>query len=396
MITVAEAEQIILSQKREYGTEYVPFEQAVGRVLAEDIYADRDLPPYDRITMDGIAFSYNAYDKGIRTFRIKATQAAGDTPVDITDETDCIEIMTGAALPPSVDTIVRYEDLEVKDGTATILTDKVKQGQNIHRKGKDRKQGDVVLPANEVLTPAHIALAATVGKTNIAVKKLPRVAIISTGDELVAIHQQPTPYQVRRSNSYTIKAALEQYCIQADLRHLPEDADITKTELAVFLKEYDVIILSGGVSMGKFDHLPHVLEELGVNKLFHKVQQRPGKPFWFGTHAGGALVFAFPGNPVSTFLCLYRYFIPWLTGKQNITYAVLDEDVIFTPPLQYYMQVRVYIDEHGKLLASPDEGNGSGDFANLVNTNAFMELPKEESNFKKGAIYRVWPFKQII
>lgn len=396
MITVAEAEQIILSQKRDYGTELVPFEQAVGRVLAEDIYADRDLPPYDRITMDGIAFSYAAYDKGIRTFRIKAIQAAGDMPVDITDENESIEIMTGAALPPSVDTIVRYEDLELKNGTATILTDKVKQGQNIHRKGKDRKQGDVVIQANEVLTPAHIALAATVGKTTIAVKKLPKVAIISTGDELVAIHEQPTPYQVRRSNSYTIKAALEQYCIQANLRHLPEDADITKTELAVFLKEYDVIILSGGVSMGKFDHLPHVLEELGVNKLFHKVQQRPGKPFWFGTHADAALVFAFPGNPVSTFLCLYRYFIPWLTGKQNITYAILDEDVTFTPPLQYYMQVRVYIDEQGKLLASPDEGNGSGDFANLVNTNAFMELPKEESNFKKGAIYRIWPFKQII
>lgn len=403
-ISVALAEQIILSEVRNYGTEAVSYEQALGRVLAEDISADRDLPPCNRVTMDGIAIRYEDLEKGVQTFSVKATIAAGDVPVDIAAG-ECVEIMTGAALPDTADTVIRYEDVAINNGAATISINTVKKGQNIHRKGKDKKQGDPVAFAGQFIDPALVSLAISVGKTLLSVQKLPKVVVISTGDELVPVNEQPSAYQVRSSNSHTVKAVLKQYSIDADILHLPDEPNITKEKITDCLTRYDVLILCGGVSMGKFDYVPAVLDELKVKKHFHKVQQRPGKPFWFGSHTNGALVFAFPGNPVSTFMCLHRYFLPWLETsltqvpipKPRIPkYAVLNADVTFAAPLQYFVQVTVYPGEQGQLLATPMEGNGSGDFANLVDTDAFMELPMEKSNFKKGEVYRIWPFKQII
>nr|WP_067053813.1 molybdopterin molybdotransferase MoeA [Mucilaginibacter sp. L294] len=400
MITVEEAERIILTQLKDYGTETVPFEDAPGRVLAEDIRADRDLPPYNRVTMDGIAIAYKAIEQGITTFRVKATQAAGAQPVDINDTGECIEIMTGAALATSVNTIIRYEDLEIKDGKATLLTADIKQSQNIHQKGKDKKQGDVVAAANQYITPAIISLAASVGKTHLLVKKLPKVMIISSGDELVDVADTPSGYQIRRSNNYTIKAVLKQYGLDADMLHIPDDPEITKQQLQHCLENYDVILLSGGISMGKFDYVPQALEGLQVKKLFHKVQQRPGKPFWFGRHDNSALVFAFPGNPVATFMCLHRYFLMWLSTTLGLpvktpVYAQLVHDFIFIPPLKYFLQVKLNFTEQGVLSAQPIEGNGSGDFANLADTDAFMELPLERDEFKAGEVFKVHLFKSL-
>ncbi|WP_196992575.1 molybdopterin molybdotransferase MoeA [Panacibacter microcysteis] len=396
MVTVKQAEEIILAQRRDYGTEQLHFENAIGRVLAENITADRDLPPYNRVTMDGIAIQFKAYQEGRRVFRIAGTQAAGEKPVELNDAADCVEIMTGAALPATTDTVVRYEDLILADGFATITTETVTKNQSIHFKGKDKHLHDVVVEANQLITPAVIQMAAAVGKNFLQVKKLPKVVVISSGDELVEVNETPTPYQVRKSNNYTIKASLQQYGIDAVMLHIPDDATITAQVIADSLLQYDVIILSGGVSEGKFDYIPKALSACGVDKLFHKVQQRPGKPFWFGTHSKGVLVFAFPGNPVSTFMCLHRYFVLWLQHNLLIAkpamYARLDTEFTFKPALQYFLQVHLRLDEQGILLATPVEGNGSGDFANLISTDAFMELPLEQDKFTKGTTYRIWPF----
>jgi molybdopterin molybdotransferase len=233
------------------------------------------------------------------------------------------------------------------------------------------------------------------------VKKLPRTVILSTGDELVGIDERPSPYQVRRSNSYAIQSVLQQHNVPADLTHIPDDKTSAKAMLESYLNVYDVIILSGGISMGKFDHVANTLVQLNVVALFHKVKQRPGKPFWFGAHPRGNIVFAFPGNPVSAFMCLHRYFIPWLEKVQAYAArkpiaAVLAQDFAFAPALQYFLQVKLELAPNGQLMATPVEGNGSGDFSNLLESDAFMELPAGESNFKKGDVYPVWPFKQII
>ncbi|SCW54429.1 molybdopterin molybdotransferase MoeA [Mucilaginibacter sp. NFR10] len=397
MTTVEEAEKLVLTQIRDYGTQSLPFEQALGCALAEDLKADRDLPPFNRVTMDGIAIRYEAIESGINIFRIKATQAAGDEPVQIDSADECIEIMTGAVLPASVDTVIRYEDVEIIAGSASVHTRDIKKGQNLHLQGLDKKQNDVISTAGQVVSPAIISVAASVGKTHLLVKKMPRVVIVSSGDELVDVHETPLPYQIRKSNSYMVKAVLKQHGTDADILHIPDEPAVTKEKIQYCLQNYDVLLLSGGVSMGKFDYIPQALEELKVEKLFHKVAQRPGKPFWFGRHNNGALVFAFPGNPVATFMCLHRYFLTWLNAAlglpaKAVTYAVLGKDFTFQPALQYYLQVKLQSNGQGQLIATPVEGNGSGDFANLADTEAFLELPPEKNNFKAGEVFKVWRF----
>jgi molybdopterin molybdotransferase len=394
MTTVEEAEKLIQAQLRDYGTESLPFEQTQGRVLAEPIKADRDLPPFNRVTMDGIAINYRAIEAGILTFNIKATQAAGDEPVAVSEPDECIEIMTGAVLPVSVDTVIRYEDVEISEGKASVKVQDVKKGQNLHLQGADKKEGEVLAAVGEMITPAIIGLAASVGKTHLSVKKLPRVVVISSGDELVEVDQTPALYQIRTSNSYTIKAVLQKQGVQPHIIHIPDDPEITRQQIQHCLQNYDVLLLSGGISMGKFDYIPQALEDSAVKKVFHKVAQRPGKPFWFGVHDNGNLVFAFPGNPVATFMCLHKYFLNWLRATLNLTeqlpvYAVLAKDFQFQPSLQYFLQVKLQSNPQGQLMALPIEGNGSGDFANLADTDAFLELPPERTDFKAGEVYRV-------
>jgi len=400
MVLVEEAERIILEHCKVYGAESLSLDDCPGRVLAEDILADRDLPPFDRVTMDGIAIRNDSFQRGIRQFRIKGTQAAGEEPIDIEADDECIEIMTGAVLPSTTDTVVPYEEVDMAQGSATVKAGDVVARQNIHHRGKDKKQHEVLVEAGVVVTSSVIMVAAAVGKASLSVRKNPRIIIISTGDELVDVGDVPATFQVRRSNNYALRAALKQYGVYADMLHLPDDMAIIGAGLADCVRAYDVILLSGGVSMGKFDFVPDVLEKLQVKKSFHKVRQRPGKPFWFGHYPGGALVFAFPGNPVSTFLCFHRYFLPWLKASLGITnrppYARLNADFTFHAPLQYFLQVKLDIDPQGQLLATPVEGHGSGDFANLLATDAFLELPMEREEFKKGEVFPVWVFGRVM
>ncbi len=400
MITVEQAEQLILDNAGDCGNEIISFDESLGRVLAETIKADRDLPPFNRVSMDGIAIKYKAFAGGQRTFTIRATQAAGDAPTDTNAHDECVEIMTGAALPDTLDTVVRYEDIDISDGKATILVNQLRNGQNIHFQGVDKKQGDVVLTPGRIITPAVISMLASVGEAEVRVKRKPRVVILSTGNELVEVTKTPSPYQIRRSNNYMVNAVLAKLGIDAAMLHIPDEHEVIKQTLQQCLHNFDVLLLSGGISMGKFDYIPQVLNELQVEQVFHKVKQRPGKPFWFGRQSNGPVVFAFPGNPSATFLGVHRYFIPWLNkamGMEPIQpkYAILNSDFKFEPELTYFLQVQLIYAADGKLLAKPVEGNGSGDFANLADTDAFMELPLEKSEFKKGEVYPIWIFNSL-
>ena len=399
MITVGEAEQIILSHRKDYGVEAVPFLAAQGRVLAESVAADRDLPPYDRVTMDGIAICYADYEAGCRTFRIVATQGAGDTPLTDVAAGACLEIMTGAGLSSVTDTVIPYENLCIADGMASIMEEPVQKGQNIHLQGRDRRQGETVITAGQIIGPTQINMAAAVGKAELLVKKLPRVVILSSGDELVDVHDVPLPYQIRRSNNYSTHAVLRQYGIEAWMLHLPDNLHAIQQEVARCQLEFDVILLSGGVSMGKFDYIPQALEATGAQMHFHKVRQRPGKPLWFGTFGEQGVVFALPGNPVSTFLCLHRYVLPWLEVSLGFPpappgFAMLEKSVRFEAPLLYFIQVKLKQDQEARVWAEPLEGHGSGDFANLLDTDAFLELPLERTDFLAGEVFRVVRFRR--
>lgn len=394
LTTVTEATRIILENSLDYGTEYVPFTSACQRVLAEPLVADRDFPPFDRVTMDGIAIQWQSYTNGQRTFRIESTQTAGETQHTLLDPNACIEVMTGASLPFNTDLVIRYEDLDIKDGIAHLNTS-VREGQNVHYQGEDRRAGVPIVQPYLVLGPPEIAIAAGIGATQVAVRKLPSVVIITSGDELVPVEQTPLPHQIRSSNVHCIAALLKEYQLNVDFVHIPDDLSATQQAIEQALTKYEVLILCGGVSQGKKDFIPQALQAEGVEKYFHKVSQQPGKPFWFG-RKGNRVVFALPGNPVSSFVCARRYFIPWLRKSLGIPplnniYAALSDDYVYNSPLTYFLQVQL-VQEGATLVARPLVGHGSGDFANLIDNQGFLELPKERNEFKKGEILPIWRY----
>ncbi len=395
MISFDEAYRQVIDKSRDFGEETVLLRKSLGRVLREDLLADRPFPPYDRITMDGIAF----HAEGIgdeRSLKIEGIAAAGAPQMELKNPHSCCEVMTGAILPIGADTVIRYEDLEIADGVATIQAD-FKQGQNIHRLGQDRSKGDLLVPAGTVIAPGEIGVAATIGKEQIKVARLPRVMIISTGDELVEINEQPLAHQIRKSNVYRIESSLKSIGIDVETDHLNDNFEEIVQRLRKYLYHYDALLLSGGVSMGKFDFLPRALEEIGVEKHFHKVAQRPGKPFWFGTHESGCTVFALPGNPISSFMCTNIYFMDWFRASMGMGIpqrekALLDAPVHFKPDLCYFMEVSTYRKD-GVLMASPKRGNGSGDLANLVNADSFMKIPRGKDLFEEGEGYLVYSYR---
>lgn len=392
MISSKEAHDIIYKYCIQFGKSRVELSNACGLVLTSDVRADRPFPPYDRVCMDGIAIASEAFNNGRTQFAIQSTQAAGEPPQALDDENHCIEIMTGAVLPKGTDAVIRYEDLELKNGLANVQLEEVRQWQNVQKKGIEHDKGDVLLSAPKLISPAQVAVLATVGKAEVDVIPWPEIAIVSNGDELVEIDQRPEDHQIRKSNVYALEALCKKNGWPSKTYHLSDNREEIEKELDHILRNHRLILMSGGVSKGKFDHLPEVLSELGVNKQFHKVQQRPGKPFWFGTYDQG-FVFAFPGNPVSTFMCATRYFEPWMWKNAGLKLkgetAVLAEDFRFNPSLQYFLQVKLS-QQGSHLVATPFKGKGSGDLVNLARVDAFLELPAERSHFKKNEEFSVW------
>jgi molybdopterin molybdotransferase len=400
LLDVIAASAAVMSTVRDFGMEQVPFTSANGRVLREPVLADRDFPPYNRVTMDGIALDYETYSKGQTVFGVEDIQAAGAPQMQLSNTANCMEVMTGAILPEMTDTVIPYEHLKVEehDGFKFFTINAgVEKGQNIHVQGADALAGQLLLPPGTLLCPAEIGVLASIGKTLVSVSRLPKVAIIATGDELVPVQSTPDIHQVRTSNSYSLAAALQELGITAECYHVT-DNEAAITSLFKSLMDADVWICTGAVSAGKFDYLPQVLDKMGMLTVFHKVQQRPGKPFLFGQFGEGPVVFALPGNPVSGFMCCYRYILPWLRASLQyeappMPYAVLGADVHFNVPLTYFLPVRLHPVAGGQLIALPPPYHGSGDLAALLQADGFLELPPDKGVFEKGSSYPVWKFR---
>ncbi len=391
MITVAEIDKIILNSVKITDTEQVKFDNCLGRVLAEDIVADRDFPPFDRVMMDGIAIRFTDWQARKRNFNVQELLAAGSPGITLEESGNCIEVMTGAVCPSHADSIIKYEEVTIKDGVAIIDNGvEVKANQHVHPQGSDRKIKDVLIKKGKQITAAEIGVLATVGKCKVLVQKRRKVAIVATGDELVEINKKPLAHQIRKSNVYNLQAHLTSKGYASNIFHIIDDKKKLKKALEKILKEHEVVILSGGVSKGKLDFVPEILVELGVEKQFHFVKQRPGKPFWFGTYANGA-VFALPGNPNSTFVGLNRYVIPFLLRSEGVeplkVKARLAKNFSFKPDLTYFLQVQLAYNAQGHLMATPLPGHGSGDLANLIDADGFLELPTGKTDFKKGDVF---------
>ncbi len=393
MLTVSEATKLIAEHLWKPETELVPLQNSLGRVLAESVATDRDLPPYNRVAMDGIAIVLSAVESG--SLRISGVASAGMSALKISSPLDCIEVMTGAILPEGADVVIRYEDVKIENGIANFDPSGLSQWMNVHRQGSDSRRGDVLLSAGTFITAAEIPLLASVGKRKVSVYTVPRTAVISTGDELVDIAEKPLDHQIRISNSYAVQAGLETLKVSAHLFHMSDQGGGNTQLLEKILNEHELIILSGGVSKGKFDWVPRALEQAGIKKHFHQVNQKPGKPLWFGT-GSGKVVFALPGNPVSTFLCLYRYIIPWLRESFGLNAAAqsvqLMEDYEMKFETTYFLQVKI-VQDGATRYCIPVPGGGSGDFVNLLHVDGFIEIPPGKRMYPRNTVFKYIPFR---
>ena len=397
MVTPAEAEALIRQHLVCLPVESLPLPQCMGAVLRENVYAERDQPPFDRVAMDGIAIDSAAWKAGKRKFHVEGLQAAGDPHRKLAAADDCLEVMTGAVLPQGCDTVIPTEQLEVVGELAQVNTEAdVRSGQHVHKRASDGRQGDLLLESGALLRAPEIAVAASAGMSRIRVSSQPTVLVVSTGNELVEPGDPILDHQIRRSNSYGVAAALRQrgFLRVAD-DHLPDEMATLLERLRVHLHTHDVLILSGGVSMGRYDLVPKALEELGVRLVFHRIAQRPGRPMWFGITEGGPAVFALPGNPVSTLVCLVRYVLPALyqamgLREQRTERIAIAEPVEFKASLTSFLPVAVEYDDWGRPWAVPKPTNGSGDFSSLAGTDGFVELPPGPNVWPKGFVTRIY------
>jgi molybdopterin molybdotransferase len=397
MIEVAEAEALILANVPELPASREPLGSCVGRVLAEDVTAERDQPPFDRVTMDGIAIAFRDFAAGTRDFEVIGTQAAGAPPLALAGSAQCAEVMTGTLLPHGADTVIPVERI-AREGAHARVDPRaaVSAHQFVHPRGSDRVSGDVLLRAGTRIGAPEMAVLASAGRGSIAVKALPRIAVVSTGDELVDVDEPLAPYQIRSSNDRAIEAGLVARGLARVTRsRLRDDASAIRAALAQIDSDSDALVLSGGVSMGQFDFVPAALLELGARLVFHKIRQRPGKPMWFGISASGKPIFALPGNPVSTLVCATRYVIPALHAAAGaplppVELVQLGAAAEASADLTYFMPVKLAWSAEGIARATPRPTNTSGDFATLAGTDGFVELAPKRGAHAAGTVVRLF------
>lgn len=383
LISVERAERLIRAALPAPRVGFRPIREAAGCTLMETIRADRDLPPYDRVTMDGIALRHGNAGR----IRIEGVVRAGAPRAALRDPDACVEIMTGAVLPRGCDAVVPYEDLRVADGRAVIRAP-ARKGQFIHRRGSDRRKGEVLLRSGDRLDAPRIALLAAVGRSRVRVRFPPSVAVISTGDEIVEVGRRVASHQIRPSNACGVAAALRARGCRVECPIVGDREDRIFQSLEKALSANDVVLVSGGVSKGRADFVPAALRRLGVRCVFHGVSQQPGRPLWFGTQ-GRKLVFALPGNPVSSLACFTRFVVPafWPAPAE---FALLARRIEYRKPLTFFQPVRVVAGRDGVLRADPVRYGGSGDLAAASAGDGFLELEKGVGVFPAGSAARFW------
>lgn len=393
MLNCNEARDLIFSSLARFPDERVPLADACGRVLRQPVTAERDQPPYDRVTMDGIAVRHAALASGRREFHIAGTQHAGDDVQTLTADDECIEVMTGSVMPPGADCVIPVERLIASGGMARVdEAIDASPGRFIHPRGSDHRQGHRMLATGHRIAPVDIALIASAGLADVAVARQPVVSVISTGNELVAAGAPIAEHQVRLSNGPALMAMLtaEGYR-RCRHEHLRDDPERMRQRLAECLAGSDVLVLSGGVSMGKADFVPGVLADLGVKVVFHRIAQRPGKPMWFGIGPSGQAVFALPGNPVSTLVCCRHYVLPALLHASGAAPRPpvpirLGSDFHFDADLTCLLPVRLVASPGTDAVAEPVPTNTSGDFTALSGSDGYVELARGDALFPRGSL----------
>lgn len=392
LISIEEARTRVLAEAHPLEVESHPLQEALGLVLAEEIVALHDLPPFDNSGMDGFAVRVTdlvdaTADAPVR-LTITETIPAGHVASRTVGQDEAAKIMTGALMPEGADAVIESEVVDEQNGHVLVY-DPVKRRKNVRKAGEDVKAGERVLGPGFVLGPAEIGLLASLGHPTVQVQRRPRVAIIATGSELVEVSQELTPGKIRNSNSYSLRAQCQQLGIQpVTLGIVSDDYEATKKLMGEGL-QYDVLLTSGGVSVGQFDFVKNVQDELGVERRLWGVAMKPGKPLSFGVKAG-TLVFGLPGNPVSAMVSFELFVRPALLrmmGYRKTTRplhrAVIVEDVVNSDGRVYVIRVRAW--REGTVWHISSTGaQGSGILRSMVGANGLAFVPGGPRGVRAG------------
>ncbi len=389
-LLVGEAQAHVLRHVSTGGTEEIQLEQALGRVLAEDVRANRDQPPFDVSAMDGFAVRSADLVAGGAVLTIVEDIRAGDMPGKTVQSGQCARIMTGAPLPPGADAVIRVEDTQALTDDCVEITVPVKAGNDIRVRGENMRNGDVVLQAGTEVTPGVIGVLATVKRARVLVHRRPRVAILSTGDELEALVAPFDASKIPESNSYALMAQLQALGIEPVRLGIARDKP---DELARFLKlglDYDVLLVSGGTSVGVHDHVRPTLAELGVSMHFWRVEMRPGHPVAFGTR-GESLVFCLPGNPVSSMVCFEQFVVPAVRRMMGHPHlfrrtveARLTHPVKHRPGRAEFIRVTLAQNPTGGLLATSTGSQSSGDLTSMARAEGLLVVSEDSLGLAAG------------
>ena len=398
MISVAEAIQIVRQETAVLPTEQVKLVQALGRVLAEDVVADSDLPPFDRSQMDGYAVRAEDAKEAPVRLRIVGESAAGRGWHQQLEEGHAVRIMTGAPVPAGADSVQQVElTHELKDGTVVELLESVETGKSIVKRGAEIKAGEVVSRAGTTITPAIMAVLAAFGYATVAVYRRPRVGVLATGTELVPVDQKPGQDQIRDSNNYSLGAYAE--LTGATVERLPLTGDETsmlRRQIAEAAERCDVIVTSGGVSMGVYDLTKSALKELEAEIFFERIALRPGKPTVFARLPNGTLVFGLPGNPVSVSVTFNLFARAALLAMQGVAEpalkpetALLARAVKGTMDRESYLPAQVTTNDDGQVVAFPLKWGGSSDFVAFAVATALVIVPAAAKSIEAGSLVSI-------
>ena len=389
-LSVGDAQAHVLRHVSTGETEEIHIEQALGRVLAEEVRANRDQPPFDISAMDGFAVRSADLVVGGAVLTVIEDIKAGDKPARTVQTGQCARIMTGAPVPPGADAVIRVEDTQALTDGCIEITVPVKAGNDIRVRGENMRNGEVVLEAGTEITPGVIGVLATVKRARPQVFRRPRVAILSSGDELEALVAPFDASKIPESNSYALMAQLQALGIEPLRLGIARDKP---DELARFLKHglaYDVLLVSGGSSVGVYDHVRPTLAELGVNMHFWRVEMRPGHPVAFGTR-GESLVFCLPGNPVSSMVCFEQFVVPAVRRMMGHRYlfrrtvvARLTHAVKHRPGRAEFIRVTLEQDAAGSLLATSTGSQSSGDLISMARADGLLVVPEGSQGLAAG------------
>ena len=385
-LSIHDARQAVLAEVRPLPTEEIAVQDALGRVLAEDVAAESDVPGFANSAMDG--FAVRAGDAG-RTLRVVGESRAGAPAALAVGDGEAIRISTGGALPEGADGVLQIERVSENDGQVT-LEDEVAPGRNVRPAGDDLRAGDVILPSGTRMGAAELGLAVACGRSRIACARVPRVAILATGDELVAPGEPLAPGQIHETNGLTLSALATQAgaeVIRATVVRDTEEA--TREAIADALQRADVVVLSGGVSVGPHDHVKPALDAQGVREVFWRVALRPGRPTWFGTR-GDTLVFGLPGNPVSVMVTFILFARPALAAMQGAGHRPQRIVARLTEPIPRHPDrdecVRVILESGG---ATPTGPQGSHQLRSMLRADGLAIVTAGTGDAEAGAMVEV-------